>query len=859
MVRWTRFVIAHRKRILAAWVGIVVLAGVAASGLGDLLTSRFTIPGAEAEKGFNLLTDEFKAQGDGFTLVVKPRAGTDSSKVLVSAQTAADRGAKAAKGNASPLQPAGSKAYFSQLTTPLEFSDAADITPKVRKAIGKVPGVDTYLTGGAAIQYDTDPIFAEDLAKGEMIALPIALFVLAFMLGTLGAMFLPILFAFVTIPTTLGIVWIFAHLLDMPQEVTNIVTLIGLAIAIDYSMLIVFRYREELRKCDFRCDIALVETMRTAGHATVFSGLTVALGLGLLILMPLPFMQAMGIGGLLVPLVSIAACLTFLPALLSVMDKKINRFRIVPKRVLERRHNVGEGMWARLARSIIRRPVPYLLVAGALMLGLIYPATEINLTGGDNRGIPKTTEATKGLAILESSLGPGTLAPNEIVVDTGGPGGAYTAKALAQQQEIAALLGGDDEISTVESPAPILGKPGKPSRATFAELRKANLVDPSGRYWQVQAAGRQDGGTQAAKDLVHRIRDDYLPATGIERANKAYVTGAPAFGVDFIDVAYGAFPFLVGAVLILTYILLLRAFRSLFLPLKAVLMNVLSVAATFGVLVLAFQHHWGKIAGWDATPQIEAWIPIFLFAILFGLSMDYEVFLLSRMREEWDKTKNNDLAIISGLQHTGRIITAAAVIMIAAFAGFTAGSFVGLQEFGLGLSAAVLLDATIVRSVLVPSTMKLIGDWNWYLPPKVARLMRVPVEVPAIPEAEPAAARAPSPAAADLLTIERERRGDAIRLRLSGELDLATKHRLAAELSEVEAEAPELLVIDLGGVDYMDSTGLAELIGAARRARQRGRRIVLLRGREPVEQILELAGLDGVFERAPDAEAAGFN
>jgi RND superfamily putative drug exporter len=256
--------------------------------------------------------------------------------------------------------------------------------------------------------------------------------------------------------------------------------------------------------------------------------------------------------------------------------------------------------------------------------------------------------------------------------------------------------------------------------------RQANLVDPQGRVAQVRAAGRSDAGEDAAVDLVHRIRDRYLPAARFPASADVLLTGAPAFGVDFIDKAYGAFPWLVLAVLVLSYLLLLRAFRSLFLPLKAVVMNLLSVSATYGLLTLAFQHGWGEVIGLQSSPQIEAWIPIFLFAMLFGLSMDYEVFLLSRMREEWDLRHDNEHAVAFGLEHTGRIITAAAIIMIAAFSGFTFGSFVGLQEFGLGLSAAILLDATLVRAVLVPAVMKLMGDWNWYLPARVRRVLRVP-------------------------------------------------------------------------------------------------------------------------------------
>jgi len=220
------------------------------------------------------------------------------------------------------------------------------------------------------------------------------------------------------------------------------------------------------------------------------------------------------------------------------------------------------------------------------------------------------------------------------------------------------------------------------------------------------------------------LRDDYVPAAGFPVRN-VYVTGQGAFNVDFVNKAYSVFPWLVAAVLVLTYLILLRAFRSVILPLKAVLMNVLTILATYGVLVLVFQHHWGNPLGFIQTPQIEAWLPIFLFAIVFGLSMDYEVFLLSRMREEWDRTHNNEHAVALGLEKTGRIITAAAIIMIAAFSGFLAGSFVWSQEFGVGLSVAILLDATIVRTMLVPAAMKLIGDWNWWMPERIRRVLRI--------------------------------------------------------------------------------------------------------------------------------------
>ena len=347
------------------------------------------------------------------------------------------------------------------------------------------------------------------------------------------------------------------------------------------------------------------------------------------------------------------------------------------------------GFWTRLARTIMRHPIPILAGAAIVMLAIAFPALQLKLTSGDNRGVPGGTNATDGLFVLERTLGPGALAPNQIVVATGRPGGALAAPVLAAERRFVALIRADREINRASVIAPAFLSP--------VGAHRANLLDPSNAVAQIRAAGYSDSGTTTASNLVHRIRERYVPEAGFPNAARVYVTGAPAFGVDFLAKAYGAFPWLIMAVLVISYFLLLRAFRSVVLPVKAVFMNLLSVTATYGVLVLFFQHGLGHtLLGLKTSSQIEGWIPIFLFAVLFGLSMDYEVFLLSRMREEWDAVGENEHAVAYGLEHTGRIITAAAIIMIAAFAGFTAGRFVGLQEFGIGLSAAILLDATVV-------------------------------------------------------------------------------------------------------------------------------------------------------------------
>src|SRR4051794_22205458 len=721
MARWTDFVIAHRGRIIASWFVVFLLGGFAAANLGGLLSNRFSVPGSESERGLNLLKDRMNDRSDGsFTLVA---TGVDTAADRAAVAAAARRGARAVKGGkAGPLLPAARGVVYAQISTPLENQEASRVTPDIRRAIGRVSGVERYLSGYPAINHDTQSIFNKDLGRGESIAVPIALLVMVFMFGTLGGIGVPILFAAVTIPTTLGLVWIAAHLMDMAIYVTNIVALIGLAIAVDYSMLVVFRYREELADTDDPHE-ALRTTMATAGRATLFSGGVVAVGLALLVFMPLPFMRSMGVGGMLIPLVSIAASATLLPALLAVLGRRINWGPIIPRRIIARRAQKDTtGVWHRLATSIMRRPIVFFCAAGGLMLALAAPALGLGVTGGDNRGVPLTTEATRGLHVLETTLGPGALAPHQIVVDTHRRGGEAATRAA--QERLVAELRRDPAVIARTVFAPVL-VPG-------AAARQANLVDAEGRVLQIRAAGRTDSGEQPAIDLVKRIRTRYVPAARFPAGIDVLVSGAPAFGVDFVDRAYGAFPWLVLAVLVVSYMLLLRAFRSVVLPLKAVIMNLLSVAATYGVLTLAFQHGWGEPFGLQQSDQIDGWIPIFLFAMLFGLSMDYEVFLLSRIREEWEARHDNEEAIAYGLEHTGRIITAAAIIMVAAFAGFVAGSFVGLQEVGLGLSVAILLDATIVRTILVPATMKLLGDWNWYLPDPVRRALRLrPVSPPA--------------------------------------------------------------------------------------------------------------------------------
>jgi putative drug exporter of the RND superfamily len=704
---FARNMIRFRWAVLVVWLVLFVAAGAASARLPDLLTNRFVLPGAESEKTGDILETHFGQKPEGaFTIVVRGAPGA-AQKLVAPTQAAARRAAAALPtGKAVGAEPASDSVVTARIVSELQPADAKGHTAAMRKAAGSIPGAELYVTGQSAIEHDLEPVQNHDLKVGELyIAIPIALLILVFVFGSL-AFLLPFMLAALSIPVTLGLVWIFANFMTLSTYLTNMVALIGLGIAIDYSLLIVYRYREERQAGRARED-AVEAAMDTAGRAVVFSGTAVAIGLALMLFMPLPFMRGFGLAGLLIPLVSVLAAVTILPVLLYWLEDRLDRVRLVPRRITERRDDPENGFWPRLARSIMRRPAVF---AAATTVGLLLaaaPVLALQLGPGSNQGIPQDLEAVRGLDILSDAVGEGALSPTEVVVDTGRAGGSSDPQVQAGLGRLIAGLEADPEIAGV------------------AYGNGPQFQDATGRYLHLQATGRHEYGVPEAQDFVHRLRNDIVPGAGFPAAVDVLTGGGPAFGVDFLDMTYSAFPWLVLAVLVLTYVLLVRAFRSLVLPLKAIVLNLLSIGAAYGLLVAAFKLGFGEPLGLTQFDQIEGWIPVFLFAMLFGLSMDYEVFLVTRMREEWDRRGDNVAAVTTGLAKTGRLVTAAGVIMFAAFMGFVAGSIVGLQQFGFGLAVAILIDVTIIRALLVPSAMKLFGRWNWWLPPRAARVFRV--------------------------------------------------------------------------------------------------------------------------------------
>jgi putative drug exporter of the RND superfamily len=669
---WTRLVIRHRLPVLAAWLAILVVGIFAGLHLNALLANVFTVPGTDSDRARQVLIHEFRERPDGVFTIVWRGSKRDTARVHRQLVAAARLVPTA---HASQIR-VGRGILYGEVDSTLDLQHAKGYTQKVRNAL---PGA--FVTGQPAIQHDLEPILSQDLRRGEAIALPIALLILFAVLGWSLAVLVPFVFAGCTITATLAVVYALAHAFTMVSYVQNLVELVGLGLAIDYSLLVVMRFREELAR-NRDTDAALVETMRTAGRAVIFSGAAVGVGLALLLFVPVPFIRSLGIGGFLVPLASIAAAATLQPALLSLLGRRIHGRTFRPK----------GRFWERLATAIMRRPWPFLVGAAALLVAAAIPTAWLQVTPGSISALPRAAPAVRGIELLRDQAGAGALTPTEIVIDH-----ARDPRVRAAIERLT--------NETFHDPEAYITASGKQAPYVAGDWRRVYVV------------GRHEYGDERSQRLVRRIRNTYIPNAHFPSATRVYADGAPAQGVDYLDRSFGFFPWLVLGALLLTYALLLRAFHSLLLPLKAVILNVLSVGATYGLLVVVFR--WGvgaHLLGLVRVSQIEGWIPIFLFAMLFGLSMDYEVFLVTRMREAWDAEGDNTRAVAFGLERTGRIITAAALIMVAAFSGFLAGRIAGLQEFGAGLAFAILIDATIVRAILVPALMAILGRWNWYLP-----------------------------------------------------------------------------------------------------------------------------------------------
>jgi len=701
---WIRLVLRWRGPVLACWLVVGILGALAALGLPGLLTTSLTVPGTSSAQANAILVKDFHENIEGTFTVVVPLTKASQGVALRGLEGNLGAAVKAVPSASITQEHVVEGVLYANVDTTLDLGQAAKQTPVLRHELRVEHVTDALVTGPPALQSDITPILASDLHRGEILAVVLALALLVAVLGLCWALAIPYLVAGATTAGTLGVVYLLAHWVTMVLYVPNVIELIGLALAIDYSLLIVHRFRAEVAKPG-PLEEAILRTMQSAGRTIFISGCAVAIGLATLFIVPVPFVRSLGAAGLVVPMFSLLAAFTLQPVLLYYFGRR--GVSPVGLRGIMARRAVEKGTWERIGRGVTRRPLLVLVSSLVVLAGLSASVLGLALTPGSVTAIPQGMQSAQALDLVRAHVGPGVVTPIQVVIDTGVDHGASIPAQVKARLKLAEAILRDSEVFVV------------------AIGDKAPYVDPSGRYEQIFVVGRHDFGAAATQQLVTHLRDDVLSSVRFPAGTSLYLGGAPAQGVDFLNSVYATFPWLVLLALALAWLVLARAFRSVLLALLAVLLDLVSVGVAYGVLVAVFRFGvLSSVLGTYQVSQIEGWVPVFLFAMLFGLSMDYEVFIVSRVREAHALGSSTRDAIVEGLAQTGAVVTSAALIMVVALSGLVFGHVAGLQELGVGLSFGVLFDATIVRGLVLPSAMTLLGRWNWWLPRPVAALLR---------------------------------------------------------------------------------------------------------------------------------------
>jgi putative drug exporter of the RND superfamily len=752
--RWS-----HDRRVPVVIVWLVALVGLGATvgAVGGGFKSQFSLPNVESARGFDIINAKFggKGGGTGGTLVFKAEQGVNDPQVQQEMQAWFDQVAKdpAVEDVVSPYSPQGAfqvaqqgasanKIAYARVEVPDDITQTqgADLKSRIEKIQPHIDGV--QIEYGGQLFGDFQP------PNSETLGLAFAIFILILAFGSVLAMGLPVSTALAGIAGGTMIVTLLSNVIEMPDFTTTLGVMIGLGVGIDYALFIVTRYREGMHE-GMASSEATGKALDTAGRAVLFAGTTVVISLLGMLLMGVDFVRGLAIGAAITVFITMIASITLLPALLGFVQNRVEvtRWRGIIAASLVALALVGVGLkinalmialplavivvilgffvpalkkqvphrkpvpaertlpyrWSRLIQE---RPWPAVIIGTLVLVLLAVPFFSLRLGFSDDGNSPKSTTTRKAYDILAEGFGPGFNGPLVLVADMGTKTAEQT-NAVAQQAT--AAVQADPGVAVVRGPIP--NDPAKPTAVQWLVIPKTAPQDA------------------ATTQLVNRLRHDVLPKATEGTGVKVLVTGSVAVNADFTDYLSARLPLFFGVVLLLSFVLLMTVFRSILVPLKAVVMNLLSIGAAFGIVVLIFQWGWfGSLLGLQTGP-IEPFVPMMLFAIVFGLSMDYEVFLLSRIREEWDHTHDNAKAVADGLAKTARVITAAAAIMVFVFGSFLLESERVIKLFGIGLASAVLLDATIVRLLLVPATMELLGDRNWWLPKWLDRILpRINVE-----------------------------------------------------------------------------------------------------------------------------------
>jgi uncharacterized membrane protein YdfJ with MMPL/SSD domain len=721
MDRLAGFLERRRRVVLLAWIVVLVAAVPFAAKQTDHLTSGgFEVPGSQSQVVSENIHRFEGAQRDNLAVVLARRPGSNAASVRAQvdrvgriaaelphvelterAAAAARRDASSASITVVPLAVEGSR------------DQTADMAVDFRDRLGTAArdGVEPHLVGQQALWAGMQDLTKEDLASAERIGFPVVLIILLAVFGSLAAAALPLALGFASVTITGGIIYFLSQATPMSVFVTNIASMIGIGVAVDYSLFVLARYREEIRGGLERVEARRV-ALRTSGLAVTFSGITVMLSLAGLYLVHSTTIRSMAMGAIVVVAISILAAVTLLPVLMSLLGRRAYArgrlailFGLLVRNVHTRRRRAGStsatprpGFWERWTAIVTARPWISALLTAAVLLALAIPALSLHFGNGALRQFPEGNETRVGAELAAKRTGPGATGPVHAVAELGSGRVTDDANRAALTSYVSDLRA-DPEVARVLQP--------QPSR--------------DGRAALITVVPRHDPESDEAKALVERMRGDLGALGGVADVR---VGGATAFNSDFVDLVSGSMWKILLFVLVFSYLVLFLLLRSVLLPLKAVVMNLLSVAAAYGVLVMVFQYGWfDGLLGYDSLGYVNAMTPPFLLAIVFGLSMDYEVFLLSRIRERYDVTGDTRRSVAEGLRASAGTISSAALIMVAVFAVFAGTGTPSIKEIGVGMSVAIALDATLVRLILVPATMEIMGRWNWWLPKRVDRVL----------------------------------------------------------------------------------------------------------------------------------------
>ena len=684
LARWGRTAQRLRWLIVIVWIAAIAPTASAAFGVADQLSSGgYELPGSDSVAADQVMAREFDMASEDLVLVLRRPSAMPADAFDARVTEAHERltAHSAVEALVAPPIASGGKAADVRATI-VRLSVAADraveAIPTLRSELEDL-GVESWFTGGPAVDADMAAASERDVQRAELLALPLALVVLVVLFGTLVSALVPLVVAGAAIAVTLAIIAGIASFTTVSVFVFNITTLLGLGLGIDYALLLTYRYREEIAKRPPA--EALGVTLGTAGKAVLFSGVMVAIGFSALTIVDLPVLRSIGMGGALVVLVTVVAALTLVPAVLAILGPRLAWLPVIPPRL-----RAARAGWARLARLIMRHPLPVVMATAAVLVLLAVPAPRMQLDNPGVEALPGSMEAREGAQILTQAFP--ELTPPDVVVTVTDPDGVLRQSNAPLLQSISKRIVDEPDLRLVAAPP-------------FAATATTALFSAS-----------SDRSLAELDTLVYDLRS-LNPPEGVE----LHVGGEAGHRVDLLEGLYGPLPWIVAFVFGLTVLALSLAFGSFTLPINALVLNLLSLTAAFGAVVFVFQD--GRLEGllgFEATGSTDLVLPILLFCILFGLSMDYQVFMLTRIREAYVQSRDPSDSVAEGLERTGGIITGAALIMIIVAGAFVTADVLTVKATAVGIALAVLVDATVVRALLLPATMRLLGRWTWALP-----------------------------------------------------------------------------------------------------------------------------------------------